>query len=127
MVILMDLNYINIITLAYIGDAVYELFIREMYLENGIYKVDEMQKEVTKFVCAKGQVKFLNYLMDNNKLTEDELDIVKRGRNYNRNSHPKNTDIITYKMSTGFEALVGSLYLSNKDRLSEILSYVKEM
>ena len=123
----MDLNCINIITLAYIGDAVYELFIREMYLEKGIYKVDEMQKEVTKFVCAKGQVKFLNYLMDDNKLTDEELDIVKRGRNYNRSSHPKNTDIITYKMSTGFEALIGSLYLSNKERLNEILSYVKEI
>ena len=123
----MDLNCINIITLAYIGDAVYELFIREMYLEKGIYKVDEMQKEVTKFVCAKGQVKFLNYLMDNNKLADEELDIVKRGRNYNRSSHPKNTDIITYKMSTGFEALIGSLYLTNKERLNEILSYVKEI
>ena len=89
--------------------------------------MDEMQKEVTKFVCAKGQVKFLNYLMDNNKLADEELDIVKRGRNYNRSSHKKNTDIITYKMSTGFEALIGSLYLSNKDRLNEILSYVKEM
>ena len=123
----MDLNCINVITLAYIGDAVFELYIREMYLEKGIYKVDDIQKEVTKYVCAKGQVKFLNYLMDNNKLSEDELDIVKRGRNYNRNSHPKNTDIITYKMSTGFEALIGSLYLSDKDRLNEILSYVKEM
>lgn len=123
----MDLNCINVITLAYLGDAVFELYIREMYLETGIYKVDDIQKKVTKYVCAKGQVKFLNYLMDNNKLSEDELDIVKRGRNYNRNSHPKNTDIITYKMSTGFEALIGSLYLTNKERLNEILSYVKEM
>ena len=123
----MDLGCINVITLAYIGDAVFELYIREMYLEKGIYKVDDIQKEVTKYVCAKGQVNFLNYLIDNNKLTVEELDIVKRGRNYNRSSHPKNTDIITYKLSTGFEALIGSLYLSNKERLNEILSYVKEM
>ena len=123
----MELGCINVITLAYIGDAVYELYIREMYLEKGIYKVDDIQREVTKYVCAKGQVNFLNYLMDNKKLTIEELDIVKRGRNYNRSSHPKNTDIITYKLSTGFEALIGSLYLSNKDRLNEILSYVKEL
>lgn len=123
----MDLGRINIITLAYIGDAVYELYIRELYIEKGIYKVDEIQKEVTKYVCAKGQVNFLNYLMNNELLTEEELDIVKRGRNYNRSSHPKNTDIITYKLSTGFEALIGSLHLNNKDRLEEILEYVKEL
>ena len=123
----MDLGCINVITLAYIGDAVYELYIREYYLSKGIYKVDDMQKEVTRWVCAKGQVKFLNYLMDNNKLSDEEMDIVKRGRNYNRSSHPKNTDIITYKMSTGFEALIGSLYFGDKDRLNEILGYVREM
>ena len=123
----MDLNCINVITLAYIGDAVFELYIRELYLEKGIYKVDEIQREVTKFVCDTGQEKFIKYIMDNNILNDEELEIVKRGRNYNRSSHPKNTDIITYKMSTGFEALIGSLYLSNKERLNEILSYVKEL
>ena len=73
MVILMDLNCINVITLAYIGDAVFELYIREMYLEKGIYKVDDIHKEVTKYVCAKGQVKILNYLLDNNKHSDNEL------------------------------------------------------
>ena len=51
--------------------------------------------------------------MNNNLLTEIELDVVRRGRNYKRTSHPKNTDIITYKMSSGFEAMIGYLYLSN--------------
>ena len=55
----------------------------------------------------------------------EELDIVKRGRNYKRGSHPKNTDIITYKMSSGFEALIGYLYLSNKkERLNEIMNII---
>ena len=64
-------------------------------------------------------------LIDNDYLTEEEKDIVKRGRNYKRNTHPKNTDIITYKLSTGFEALIGYLYLNNqKDRLNELMMIV---
>ena len=63
--------------------------------------------------------------MDNNLLTENELDVVKRGRNYKRTSHPKNTDIITYKMSSGFEAMIGYLYLTDKkDSLDEIMNYI---
>ena len=121
----MDLNLINVITLAYIGDAVYEVYIREYLIKNGIAKVEELQKEAVKYVSAKSQSRILSYLMDNNLLIENELDIVKRGRNYKRGSHPKNTDIITYKMSSGFEALIGYLYLNNnKDRLNEIMNYI---
>ena len=109
----MDLNLINVITLAYMGDAVYEVYVREYLIKNGIAKVEDLQKESVKYVSAKSQCKILSYLMDNNLLTENELDIVKRGRNYKRASHPKNTDIITYKMSSGFEAMIGYLYLNN--------------
>ena len=57
----------------------------------------------------------------------EELDIVKRGRNYNRLTHPKNTDIITYKMATGFEALIGYLYFDDrKQRVTEIINYELE-
>ena len=63
--------------------------------------------------------------MNANFLTEEEIVIVNRGRNYKRASHPKNTDIITYKLSTGFEALIGYLYLENKiDRMEEIINYI---
>ena len=121
----MDLNLINVITLAYIGDAVYEVYVREYFIKTGIAKVEELQKESVKYVSAKSQCKILSYLMDNNLLTEIELDVVKRGRNYKRTSHPKNTDIITYKMSSGFEAMIGYLYLNNdKDRLNEIINYI---
>lgn len=121
----MDLNLINVITLAYIGDAVYEVYVREYLVKKGIAKVEELQKESVKYVSAKSQCKILSYLMDNNLLTEIELDVVKRGRNYKRTSHPKNTDIITYKMSSGFEAMIGYLYLNNdKDRLNEIINYI---
>lgn len=121
----MDVNLINVITLAYLGDAVYETYVREYLIRNGIAKVEELQNEAIKYVSAKSQCKILTYLVDNNLLTDMELDIVKRGRNYKRASHPKNTDIITYKMSSGFEAMIGYLYLNgNKDRVDEIMNYI---
>ena len=122
----MDVNTINIITLAYIGDAIYEIYIREKLIELGISKVEELQKEATKYVSAKGQANILNKLLENNILTDEEIDIIKRGRNNKRSSHPKHTDIITYKLSTGFEALIGYLYLSkNILRLEEILKNIE--
>ena len=121
----MDVNLINVITLAYLGDAVYETYVREYLIRNGIAKVEELQNEAIKYVSAKSQCKILTYLVDNNLLTDMELDIVKRGRNYKRASHPKNTDIITYKMSSGFEAMIGYLYLNgDKSRLDEIMNYI---
>lgn len=122
----MDIDTINVIVLAYMGDAVYDTYIRKKLIGLGIQKVEELQNKAIEYVSAKGQVKILNYLMDNNILSDFELDIVKRGRNNKRSSHPKNTDILTYKLSTGFEALIGYLYLSNKiDRLEEILSFIE--
>ena len=121
----MDVNLINVITLAYIGDAVYEVYVREYLIRNGIAKVEDLQKEAVKYVSAKSQCKILTYLMDREVLTDIELDIVKRGRNYKRSSHPKNTDIMTYKMSSGFEALIGYLYLNNdRERLTVIMNYI---
>lgn len=121
----MDANNINVIALAYFGDSVYEVYIRKMLMDKGYIKVDDMQKKAVKYVSAKGQVEILNKLMDNNILSDIELDIVRRGRNYKRSIHPKNTDIVTYKSSTGFEALIGYLYLSDISRLKEILNYIE--
>ena len=122
----MNIDTINVIALAYLGDAIYEVYIRESLLKKNIVKVDALQEHATKYVSAKGQAKILTNLIDNNILTNDEIDIVKRGRNNKRSTHPKNTDIITYKLSTGFEALIGYLYLSNKqDRLEEIFNYIE--
>ena len=123
----MDTNLINVITLAYLGDCVYELYIREFLIKKGIAKVEDLQKEAIKYVSAKSQNKILNFLINNNYLDDDEIDIVKRGRNYKRANHPKNTDIITYKNSTGFESLIGFLYLENKlERLEKIIKYILE-
>ncbi len=120
----MNINCINVLALAYLGDAVYEVYIREKLINKGINNVDKLQTESVKYVSAKGQANILDKLIDNNFLSDEEIEIVKRGRNYKRSSHPKNTDIITYKCSTGFEALIGYLYLTNKDRLNEILNQI---
>lgn len=121
----MNINCINVLALAYLGDAVYEVYIREKLINKGINNVDKLQTESVKYVSAKGQANILDKLIDNNFLSDEEIEIVKRGRNYKRSSHPKNTDIITYKCSTGFEALIGYLYLTNKDRLNEILNQIE--
>lgn len=121
----MNVKSINVLSLAYLGDAVYEVYVRNYLIKKGIAKVEDLQKEAVNFVSAKSQSKILDYLIDNNILDDDEIDIVKRGRNYKRESHPKNTDIITYKISTGFETLIGYLYLDNKiDRLNEIINII---
>lgn len=121
----MDLRTVNVISLAYLGDSVYELYIRESLIKKGLVYVDDMQKEAVNYVSAKAQSKILDDMIENNFLSEEELDVVKRGRNYKRNSHPKNTDIITYKKSSGFEALIGYLYLKDLDRLKEIFDYIE--
>ena len=121
----MDVNLINIISLAYLGDAVYEVYVRSNLIKRKIAKVDELQREAVKYVSAKAQCQILEFLIANNVLEEVELDVIKRGRNYKRATHPKNTDIITYKMSTGFEALIGYLYINDYiDRLNYIMDYI---
>ena len=121
----MYINNINVIVLAYLGDAIYEVYIRECLINKGINKVERLQEESVKYVSAKGQAKILDNLISTGILNEEESDIVKRGRNYKRSAHPKNTDIATYKYATGFETLIGYLYLTNKDRLNEILNQIE--
>ena len=121
----MNTKTINIQVLALLGDAVLSLYIREKLLKQGINNANKLNASAVPYVSAKGQVKILDKLTKDNFLTEEELDIVKRGRNNKKENHPKNTDIITYKLSTGFEALLGDLYLNNKDRLQEILEQIE--
>ena len=121
-----DVRLINVIALAYLGDAIYEVYIRESSIRLGIVRVEELQKKAVFYVSAEGQASILKRLLDENKLTSEEIDVVKRGRNYKRSSHPKHTDILTYKLSTGFETLIGYLYLSkNEERLAEIFDYIE--
>ena len=118
---------INNLTLAYLGDAVYELYIREYLINKGIAKVNDLQVESLKYVSAKSQSFHLQRLLDNNFLSDSEIEIVKRGRNMS--SHGKrNTDIVTYKKSTGLECLIGSLKIDhNEERIKEIMDFIVEV
>lgn len=115
----------NVLSLAYLGDSVYELIIRSYLLNNGIVKPDKLQKEAVSYVSAKAQAKFMEKLLNNNFLNENEVNVYLRGRNHKSNHKPKNTDILTYKIATGFEAIFGYLYLDkNYDRINEIINYL---
>ena len=95
-------------------------------IKNGFVKVDELQKEVTKYVSAKGQASALDELLKRNLLQEEEIDIIKRARNNKRSIHPKHTSLAIYKKATGFEALIGYLYLTNnQNRLYVILNEIE--
>lgn len=115
---------LNTLALAYLGDSVYELYIREYLLKKSIVKVKELQQEATSYVSAKSQTKILEKIK--NYLSEEELEIVKKGRNAKSHKAPKNTDILTYKHATGFETLIGYLYLNNQIRLKEIMKMIVE-
>ena len=116
----------NVLALAYLGDSIYEVYIRKYLIDQGIEKVNTLQKEATNYVSAKSQCKYLTQLMEENFFTEEELNVIYRARNHKGSRHPKNTDIITYKYATGFEALIGYLYLNNKERLEELMNIIKE-
>ncbi len=121
----MNTKQINVQVLALIGDAVFSLYIRTELLKAGINNSNLLQKKSVEYVSAKGQAKILEELINKKILTDAEIDIVKRGRNNKKEKHPKNTDIITYKLSTGFETLIGDLYLNDKKRLEEILKNIE--
>jgi len=121
----MNLLEVNVLVLAYMGDTVYEDYIRKYLITKGIGNVNDLQTEALKYVSAINQAKFLTEMIDNDKLSEKELNIVKRARNYKTTSHPKSCDIITYKYATGLEALIGYLYLDNNiERINEIMNFI---
>ena len=107
-------NY-NSIALAFLGDAVYERFIRERILRHGSVGADRMHREAVRYVKAAAQEQSLRALAD--ELTETEADVVRRARNHKITSKPKNADPVTYKMATAFEALLGYLYLDGQEEL----------
>ncbi|MEG1739395.1 MAG: ribonuclease III domain-containing protein [Bacilli bacterium] len=117
----------NVLLLAYIGDAIYEICIREYLINKNIIKVNLLQKSAIKYVCASSQKKYLELLINKNFFNEVELEIIYRARNHKGGRHPKNTDIITYKYSTAFEAVIGYLYLEkNIERLNKLMEYIYE-
>lgn len=120
-----DIMMLSPLQLAYIGDSVYELLVRTYLVTKGI-SVKDLHKATTNYVKAKAQAKFAHELEE--KLTEKEKLIIKKGRNAKSNTSPKNTDIIDYKYATGFECLFGYLYLMNQDeRIKELFEEIKNI
>ena len=121
----MQANMYNGLCLAYIGDSIYEIYNRKHILSLGYTKVKDLHKKVTEFTCGEAQALAMYYLLNENLLSDEEISYYKRGRNSHVNSNRKNIDIKTYLDATGFEALIGFLYLDNQiDRLEEIIDIV---
>lgn len=121
----MNIKEINVLVLAYLGDTVYENYVRKYLINLGIANVNDLQKRAINYVSASNQAKFITQLLDNSFLTDEELDVFRRARNYKTTSHPKSCDIITYKYATGLEAIIGYLELMKKtERINEIMEFI---
>lgn len=116
---------INAVTLAFVGDAVYSLYVRErLTLEVG-GKSSDLQRTASKIVSAKGQSEFLNKVLP--VLTEEESDVFRRAKNAKKGSKSKSASHLEYDRSTGFEAVLGYLYLIGEEgRIKELLALNEE-
>mgnify|MGYP001214746643 CR=1 FL=1 len=117
----MKTDAINTTALAFMGDAVYEVYVREHVMESGQQAADKLHRMAVKYVCAESQAAAVKAMFDD--LSEDEQKLVKRARNRKSATKPRNTDPVTYKWATAFEALVGYLHISgDRDRAEEIIN-----
>lgn len=118
------LNQVNPINLAFMGDGVYEIYVREHIVRTfPTLKIHEIHRKAVTFVKAESQANVIRTLMDRNILTQEERDWVRRGRNQHSMA-PKNASISDYRYATGLETLVGYLYLSGQHkRVEELIGY----
>ena len=122
-----DYRQLNGIALAYLGDAAYEVYIRQHLLTKGISKPTKLQHIATHYVSAKAQAALIDLMKEDELLSDEELSYFKRGRNANSHTHAKNTSVMTYRISTGFEAVMGYLKLAGKEeRLAELAQWCIE-
>lgn len=120
-----EVRQLNGLALAYMGDAILETYIRQYLIEQGKVRPNKLHQAATHYVSAKAQAKVAYALLEAEMLTEEEVQIIKRGRNAKSHASPKNTDMKTYRLSTGMEALLGYLYLQQStDRLHEIIDFM---
>ena len=119
-----DVNLMSPLTWAYIGDCVYELYIRSELVNKTKLKPHKLHIASIQYVKAEKQAEILHNIYDD--LTDEEKDIVRSGRNSENHHLPKNCSVENYAYSTAFEALIGYLYLTRKDkRLKEILEQIE--
>lgn len=117
-----DIKSYSPLTLAYIGDAIFEMVIRTLIVEKGQRAANTLHKHTTKIVCAGTQAKMVEALAE--ELTEEESDIYRRGKNTKIHSSAKNASLSDYRKATGFEALCGYLYLT--DRTDRVVWLIKK-
>ncbi|WP_188456361.1 Mini-ribonuclease 3 [Virgibacillus oceani] len=118
----LEVKQLKSLALAYIGDAVYEIHVREHLIGTGQVKPNQLHRNAVRFVSAKSQAMVILHWLDTSFLTEEEERVAARGRNAKSGSIPKNTDVQTYRYSTAFEALLGYHYLlKNNERLEQLL------
>ncbi|WP_170242054.1 ribonuclease III domain-containing protein [Streptococcus suis] len=119
-----DVNLINGIALAFEGDAVYSMYVRRHLIFKGLTKPNQLHGQANKYVSAKAQASLIAAMLEAQLLTEKEEEIYKRGRNANSHTKAKNADIVTYRMSTGFEAVLGFLHMTDQiQRLEELIAW----
>src|SRR5699024_888235 len=117
-----EVKQIKSLALAYMGDEIYEVYVRAYLLKEGQVKPNQLHEYAITVVSAKAQAKAVHNMMDSEKLSEKELGIIRRGHNAKSGDVQKNTSVATYKYSTGFEALLGYLYLNEElSRLEELI------
>jgi len=110
------------LTLAYIGDAVYEVYIRTHLIKKGEVKPNQLHQQAVAYVSGKAQADIILNWLNDNRLTKEETGIVNRGRNAKSGSVPKNLSVQAYRYATAFETLIGYHYLSeHEERLNELL------
>ena len=120
-----EINQLSPLTWAYVGDCIFELYVRTKLVNETKLKPHELHLRAINYVKAKSQAEMLHNI--NDKLTEEEQDIVRRGRNTENHHLPKNANIQDYMYSTAFEALIGYLYLCKKEkRVKEIIKMAIE-
>ncbi|MBD1382783.1 Mini-ribonuclease 3 [Metabacillus arenae] len=118
-----DSKQLNSLAIAYIGDAVFEVFVRHHLLAKGNVRPNQLHKLSKQYVSAKAQAVILHELLAEDEFNEEEVAVIKRGRNAKSGTIPKNTDVQTYRYSTAFEAIVGYLFLEKEEeRLTEVVS-----
>lgn len=119
---------LNSVALAYVGDAVYELHVRNRLIQKGEVKPQQLHTLAVQYVSAPAQAKIVKTWLENGLLSQEEEAVVRRGRNAKTHSVPKNIPADAYKYSTAFEALIGFHYLAgNEERLKELLDLATEM
>lgn len=119
----MRIDLLNGSTLAFVGDAVLSLYVREHLVNKGLTKTKELQEHSVRFVRAQAQAEYIQYLILNGMISEEEHKVYLRGRNHKSDTKAKNADIVTYRHATGFEALMGYLHLHHEQaRLDELFN-----